>query len=78
MGMELFPQNLARLEKRISTLHTLRCILGPCVESLIIWDRYAWLREVLGGVGWFEVYLLNLFDQKQASGRNISITIISN
>ena len=77
-GMELFPGELARLEKQISTLHTLRCLLGSCVESLIIWDRYAWLKEASRGGTRFEAHLLNLFDQNQASGRNISITIVSN
>ena len=77
-GMELFPEELARLEKQISTLHTLRCLLGSCVESLIIWDRYAWLKEVSVGGTFFEAHLLNLFDQNQTSGRNISITVLSN
>ena len=76
-GMELFPEELARLEKQISTLHTLRCILGSCVESLIIWDRYMWLKEVSVSGTFFEAHLLNLFDQNQTSGRNISITILS-
>jgi len=75
--MELFSEKLVRLEKQVSTLHTLRCLLGPCVESLIIWDRYAWLKEESQYGRCFEVYLLNLFDQKQGSGRNISITIIA-
>ena len=78
LGMELFPEKLIQLERQISTLHTLRCLLGPCVESLIIWDRYAWLKELSKDGMCFEVYLSNLFDQKQASSRNISITIISN
>ena len=77
LGMELFPEKLALLEKQISTLHTLRCLLGPCIESFIIWDRYAWLREESGGRTCFETYLLNLFDQRRASSRNVSITIIS-
>lgn len=77
-GMQLFPQQLVYLEKQISTLHTLRCILGPCVESLIVWDRYAWLKEVTQSRRCFDVYLLNLFDQKQGSGRNISIAVIAN
>jgi len=77
-GMELFPEKISQLEKQIFTIHTLRCLLGPCVESLIIWDRYAWLKEVSRGGTSFETHLLNLFDQGQASGRNISITIISN
>ena len=77
LGMELFPEKLTLLEKQISTLHTLRCLLGPCIESLIIWDRYAWLKEESKGGTCFETYLLNLFDQRQASSRNISITIIS-
>lgn len=77
-GAELFPEALARLEKQISTLHTLRCLLGPCVESLIIWDRYVWLKEASEGGRHFEAYLLNLFDQRQASGRNVLITMIAN
>jgi len=77
LGMELFPEKLIQLERQIFALHTLRCLLGPCVESLIIWDRYAWLKEVSKDGLCFEVYLSNLFDQKQASSRNVSITIIS-
>ena len=76
--MEMFPEKLSQLEKQISTLHTLRSLLGPCVESLIVWDRYAWLNEVSKDGACFEVHLLNLFDQRKASSRNISITIISN
>lgn len=77
-GMELFPEEFVRLEKQVSTLHTLRSLLGPCVESLIVWDRYTWLKEVSECERYFEVDLLNLFDQRQASGRNILITIITN
>ena len=76
--MELFPQRLVRLEKQISTLHALRCLLGPCVESLIIWDRYSWLKDVSERGRHFKVHLLNLFDQRLASGRNILITVIAN
>ena len=78
LGMELFPERLTKLEKQIFALHTLRCLLGPCVESLVVWDRYAWLREVSEDRACFEVHLLNIFDQTQASSRNISITIIPN
>lgn len=77
-GMELFPEKATKLEKQISALHTLRCLLGPCVESLIVWDRYTWLREVSKDGVCFAVDLLNIFDQKQVSSRNISITIVSN
>ena len=77
-GMELFPKELVRLEKQLSALHTLRCLLGPCVESLIVWDRYVWLREVSLHGRSFGVYLSNLFDQKQGSGRNILITTMAN
>lgn len=77
-GAELFPEMLVRLEKQVSTLHTLRCLLGPCVESLIIWDRYVWLKEVSEGGRHFKAYLLNLFDQRQGSGRNVLITMIAN
>jgi hypothetical protein len=75
-GMELLPKKFIHLEKQISVLHTLRCLLGPCVESLIVWDRFAWLKEASQGGRCFEVYLLNLFDQKQSSGRNILINIV--
>ncbi|KAL1744082.1 methyltransferase domain-containing protein [Schizophyllum fasciatum] len=37
------------LERQLSVLHTLRCIIGPLVESLIVLDRQAWLVEQLNG-----------------------------
>ena len=77
-GMERLPEKLVHLEKQVYTVHTLRCLLGPCVESLIVWDRYVWLKEVSRYGRCFEVYLLNLFDQKRGSGRNISITAMVN
>lgn len=64
---------LRTLERRLSALHVLRCLLGPCVESLIIWDRYMWAKEVFSHS--MEVELVNLFDQKKGSGRNIAIVL---
>ena len=35
------------MQKRIEVFHTMRCIAGPAVESLILLDRLAWLQEKL-------------------------------
>lgn len=35
------------MERRIEVFHTLRCIAGPAVESLILLDRLAWMQEEL-------------------------------
>ncbi|KAI0770455.1 methyltransferase domain-containing protein [Fomes fomentarius] len=64
----------ARIERRIEVFHTLRCILGPVVESLILLDRLAWVQEELQGLP-FVVELVNLFDQATGSGRNVAIVI---
>lgn len=61
------------LSRRIEVLHTLRSILGPLIESLIIIDRILWLRENLGPGA--DVRIVNLFDQAMDSGRNIAIVI---
>lgn len=63
------------LARRILVLHAVRCLLGPPVESLIILDRYLWLREELDGDDVLHARLVNLFDQKTGSGRNIGIVL---
>lgn len=66
------------MERRLSTLHVLRCLLGPCIESLIIWDRYMWVMEVLKEQRMdMNVELVNLFDQNSGSGRNVAIILKS-
>ena len=59
-----------QLAGQIKTLHALRCLLGPPVESLIILDRYLWLTEELARDNALRVDLINLFDQDIGSGRN--------
>ncbi|KAF8895306.1 methyltransferase domain-containing protein [Infundibulicybe gibba] len=61
------------LAARIAVLHTLRCLLGPVVESLILLDRVQALREGLGPA--WDVRHLNLFDQAAGSGRNVALQV---
>ncbi|KAI0317648.1 methyltransferase domain-containing protein [Amylostereum chailletii] len=70
-------------QRQLEVLHVLRSILGPVIESTIILDRLAWLREALGvsrvsrageDVGW-DVNLVGIFDQVAGSARNFAITI---
>ncbi|RPD54680.1 hypothetical protein L227DRAFT_482771, partial [Lentinus tigrinus ALCF2SS1-6] len=68
------PKPDTELEKRIEVFHTLRCIAGPAVESLILLDRLAWMQEELQGLP-YKVELVNLFDQASGSGRNVAIVI---
>jgi hypothetical protein len=68
------------LAGRLEVLHSLRCKLGPVIESLIILDRVDWLKDVLsqiqsGTSNRLQVELVNLFDQAAGSGRNIAIVI---
>jgi hypothetical protein len=70
-----------QLESALSVLHVLRCIMGPLIETLILLDRYEWIREELNGSGvsqesnTMDVDLINLFDQATGSGRNVAIII---
>jgi hypothetical protein len=76
-------KNRQKLENRLQVLHTLRCLLGPLVESMILLDRLVWVREELalciaggsGGGHGYDVELVNLFDQATGSGRNVGIVI---
>lgn len=80
-----------RMESRLEVVYVLRCILGPLIESLILLDRYEWLREELGAVrgkypvneegreqlqnGAMAVEMVNLFDQVTGSGRNVALVV---
>ncbi|THH21568.1 hypothetical protein EW146_g41 [Bondarzewia mesenterica] len=69
------------MESRLEVLHVLRCLIGPCVETLILMDRLCWLREKLGkdavGVeGKWDVQLVGLFNQAAGSARNFALVII--
>jgi len=69
------------LERKLEVLHTMRCLLGPVIESAILRDRVQWLMEALtSGTDAqenenVEVKLVNLFDQATGSGRNVAIVI---
>jgi len=65
-----------RAENCLQVLHTLRCLLGPVVESMILLDRLVWVQEELrrGGCG-MVAELVNLFDQDTGSGRNVAIVV---
>ncbi|KAG6903286.1 hypothetical protein C0995_000181 [Termitomyces sp. Mi166 len=71
------PPNPA-LQRRLESLHVLRCLLGPVIESYIILDRVEWLKEqvrkseVLKG---YAVEAVNLFDQATGSGRNVALVL---
>ena len=69
-----------RTESRLEVLHTLRCLLGPLVEGMILLDRLIWVREELADIAGgsrseMEVELVNLFDQATGSGRNVGLVI---
>ncbi|KAG6831660.1 hypothetical protein H0H87_004610 [Tephrocybe sp. NHM501043] len=72
------PPNIP-LQAHLAALHTLRCLLGPVVESYIILDRVAWLRAQLaahdGPLAGYTVEHVNLFDQATGSGRNIALVV---
>lgn len=67
------------LERRIEVLHTLRCFVGPVVETAILLDRLQYTREQMQGraesVGSWEVELVNFFDQGVGSGRNVAVVV---
>ncbi|KAI0785180.1 methyltransferase domain-containing protein [Abortiporus biennis] len=64
------------MESRLEVFHTIRCFLGPVVESLILLDRVRWIRNSLEGTG-MKAELVNLFDQGSGSGRNVAVVITS-
>ncbi|KAF4581533.1 hypothetical protein EYR38_002862 [Pleurotus pulmonarius] len=68
---------------QLETLHVLRCLLGPAVETLIARDRIQWVADELANVAKggndfddnLTVRCINLFDQGSGSGRNTAIVI---
>ncbi|KAH0832235.1 hypothetical protein J3R83DRAFT_13209 [Lanmaoa asiatica] len=76
-----FTQEAARLkiESALFVLQTLRCILGPAIETLILLDRRDWIQHELAGMDdcgqEVEVEMVNLFDQATGSGRNVALVI---
>ncbi|GLB41959.1 putative methyltransferase domain containing protein [Lyophyllum shimeji] len=73
----------SELATRLESLHVLRCLLGPVVESYIVLDRVTWLEEELDrrkkkagdGLAGYEIEAVNLFDQATGSGRNIALVL---
>lgn len=65
------------MERSLEVFHTLRCLVGPVVESTIILDRLQWVAETLRAEGREElqVSMVNLFDQSTGSGRNVAIVM---
>ncbi|KAF9013365.1 methyltransferase domain-containing protein, partial [Cyathus striatus] len=62
------------LEYRMEILHTLRCLLGPAIESAILLDRLKWIKEHLDNEP-MKAKLVNLFDQSIGSARNVAIVV---
>ncbi|KAF8552764.1 hypothetical protein OG21DRAFT_1443021 [Imleria badia] len=68
-----------KLENALFVLQTLRCILGPLIETLILLDRHDWIKQELTEMNdrgqEVEVEMVNLFDQATGSGRNVALVI---
>lgn len=68
-----------KLESALFVLQTLRCILGPLIETLILLDRRDWIKQALTEMNdrgqEVEVEMVNLFDQAIGSGRNVALVI---
>ncbi|KAG8932192.1 hypothetical protein FRC02_001544 [Tulasnella sp. 418] len=62
-----------RLMRRLELLHVLRCLLGPVVESLILMDRWLYLREELPEQ--VKVQMVNVFNQNTGSARNVALVV---
>ena len=77
MGLDDFDPILADnllqthrcMEKTIAFLWTMRALLGPCVEALILYDRYCYLGEVMPRA---QVRLVPVLDPLK-SPRNIAL-----
>lgn len=62
-----------KFRRRLEVLHVLRCFLGPVVESLILMDRWMYLREEVDQT--VQVKMVNLFDQSTGSARNVALVV---
>jgi hypothetical protein len=59
---------------KVAVFWTLRSLLGPVIESLIVLDRYLFLVEQLDGTG-RSVEWVNLFEQASGSLRNVALVV---
>jgi hypothetical protein len=59
---------------KVAEFWTLRSLLGPVIESLVILDRYLFLVEQLEGTG-RAVEWVNLFEQASGSLRNVALVV---
>ena len=73
IGCDIEQLSTSALAKRIEVLHTLRCLLGPVIESLIILHRLIWAREITPTLA--EVCTYNIFSQTEGSGRNVALVL---
>ena len=68
-----------KMESALFVLQTLRCLLGPLIETLILLDRRDWIKYELAEMNdcgqVVEVEMVNLFDQATGSGRNVALVI---
>lgn len=69
------PAPSLEVQNRLSTLHTLRCLLGPLIETFIVEDRMKFLKEGLRNSQLQDVRVVNLFDQSTGSGRNMALVV---
>lgn len=68
-----------KMESALFVVQTLRCILGPLIETLILLDRHDWIQQELAEMNdcgqEVEVEMVNLFDQSTGSGRNVALVV---
>jgi hypothetical protein len=62
------------MEWKVKLFWTIRSLLGPVIESLIVLDRYLYLVEKLDGTG-RRVEWVNLFEQESGSLRNVALVV---
>ncbi|KAG8928550.1 hypothetical protein FRC01_005768 [Tulasnella sp. 417] len=62
-----------KLRRRLEVLHVLRCMLGPVVESLLLVDRWMYLREEVDEQ--VDVRMVTMFDQSTGSARNVALVV---
>lgn len=70
-GSERKPPD--RLPQRLACLHTMRCLLGPVIESLLIIDRVLYLADHLDPK--WSIRAVNLFDLASGSARNVALVV---
>ena len=67
------PLDEHRLPSRLACLHTMRCLLGPVIESLLIIDRVLYLIDHLDPK--WNIRAINLFDLASESARNVALVV---